>query len=157
MKYPTLVATAEDLSQDALVRFMRAVATGRVDSQSRPDLYLLKTLERLCIDMLRHHDMARAASVGVGVEVQEADLGAVVAGRVDAGDLVRRALEAALAAGDLTAVAVLQSWKDAAHRFGDPTLAEVRTVSGRSIPTIRSVLEALRRWADSGEGQWDRL
>lgn len=34
VKYPTLVATAEDLSQDALVRFMRAVATGRVDSQS---------------------------------------------------------------------------------------------------------------------------
>ena len=44
VEYPTLVATAEDLSQDALVRpggaiddsdgFMRAVATGRVDSQS---------------------------------------------------------------------------------------------------------------------------
>ncbi len=154
-KFPTTRHIAEDLSQDALVQFVGAVSAGRVDSESRPDLYLLKILEHLCIDTLRRASTAPADSPGF--DTGEDDFAAAVVGRVDAGELVRRAIRAALLVQDRTAVAVLQSWKDAVHRYGDPTLAEVRTVSGRSIPTIRSVLGAFRSWASGGEGEWHRL
>lgn len=164
-KYPTLAGAAEDLAQDALVRFLRAVAAGRVERPARdaepegdekPELYLLKTLERLCLDALRRSDRVRAATTRIEV-TDDDDLASSVAGRVDAGALVRKAIAAALTAGDVTAVAILQSWKDAAHRYGKPTLAEVKEVSGRSVPTVRSVLEAFRRWSEDGKGDWRRL
>jgi DNA-directed RNA polymerase specialized sigma24 family protein len=116
-KYPTLAGAVEDLAQDALVRFLRAVAAGRVERPARdaepegdekPELYLLKTLERLCLDALRRSDRVRAATTRIEV-TDDDDLASNVAGRVDAGALVRKAIAAALTA------ATSPQWPSCSH------------------------------------------
>lgn len=151
--YPQLLSASEELVQEALYRFIRAVSKGSVDCKGRSDLYLLTVLDSVCRSSRPSLPAGEADLEGMS---SEEDLVGDVVGRVAALELVREGMAAARAAGDATAVAVLQSWKDAAQRHRDPTFAEVRQQAGRSEPTIRAVLRAFRAWAEGGKTRWER-
>jgi DNA-directed RNA polymerase specialized sigma24 family protein len=148
-------ARADDITQDAICKFLFAAERGLVDCGRAPGRYLLVIVDNICRDLQREA-VRQASRIDLAEPAQAEDPASRVIGRVDAAAAVGSGIRAAHEAGDEVAVAVLQSFEDAAYAVGDPSLSEVARQAGRSVPTVRNVLSAFRDWLSDPTRGWSR-
>ncbi|MEV5438201.1 sigma-70 family RNA polymerase sigma factor [Streptomyces sp. NPDC052682] len=132
----------EDIAQEALERFIKAVRAGRVDPDRSPAGYLLTVAMNVARDKERGPDTTpfEDAVPVLGTEIDQ------VTRMLDAlasASTVRRAL--ARASNDQMVLDVVAAWLDLAHRNGrEPTSREVAVMVGISKTTVANVLARFR-------------
>lgn len=130
----------EDVAQEALERFLKAVNGGRVDPDHSPAGYLLTIAMNVARDAGRApgadplEDMAPADGTQVDQVTRMLDA-------VASADAVRRALARAHARGDHTVLDVVSTWLDLAYQTGkEPASREVALAVGISKTTVANAL-----------------
>ncbi|MDK1476841.1 sigma-70 family RNA polymerase sigma factor [Streptomyces sp. 549] len=93
-RYPGLAASAEDLAQEAFLRTAQACRQGRLETGRGPFPYLLKTAQRLAIDVLRGEveEPVEAGRLGKLRERQRDGHDGGVTGSVDLREVVTPAI-----------------------------------------------------------------
>jgi DNA-directed RNA polymerase specialized sigma24 family protein len=142
------VVDAEDVADEAIVRFLARVATAQIDRDKSPAGYLV-TITR---------NLARRLAVEEGAveldRIEELPAAPPVVAVEDAEQLqtVMRRLHRR---GDTRAVRALVAWLDVAYAGEEPTLRAVATYADMSTMSILRALRRAREVAASTDGSSD--
>lgn len=136
----------EDVAQEALERFVKAVYAGRVDPDRSPAGYLLTIAMNIARDGGRGPD---TDPFGDAVPVVETEIDQVtrLLNELASAETVRRALARAYDDGDHMVLEVVAAWLDLAHQTGkEPPSREVALKVGISKTTVANALARFRRF-----------
>ncbi|MET9925465.1 MULTISPECIES: sigma factor [unclassified Streptomyces] len=137
----------QDVSQEALERFITAASTGRVDPDGSPAGYLMTIAMNVVRDALRSGPDPIPLDSRAPAFDAEVNPVTKLLDELASADSVRRALALAHAEGDQMVLDVIAAWLDLAHRNGmEPTSRAVAQEVGISKTTVANALLRFRRY-----------
>ena len=136
----------QDIAQEAMTRFLRAVGAGRVDPDHSPAGYLLTIAMNVVRDDIRTATPPTVVlTEGTPVPLTDIDHVTQLLDRIASADSVRRGLERAYENRDRMVLDVVRAWLDLAYQLGEaPSSRVVAEEVGVSKSTVANVLSRFK-------------